>query len=52
MVKKYYFYAKNDWHQEPISTTVISGRLNAAKYFAANKELTLKQFLELYSVSR
>ena len=52
MAKKYYFYAKNDWHQEPISTTFISGRLNAAKYFAERKNLPLKSFLELYSVSR
>jgi len=52
MVKKYYFYSKNDGQQEPISTTVISGRLNAAKYFAGRKNLPLKSFLELYSVSR
>jgi len=52
MPKKYYFYAKNDWHQEPISRTLSSGRLEAAKYFAKRKNLTLKDFLNIYSVSR
>lgn len=52
MAKKYYFYSKNDWHQEPISKTLATDRLAAAKYFAANKGLTLKQFLEIYSISR
>jgi hypothetical protein len=52
MPKKYYFYAKNDWQQEPISRTVAPGRLSAAKYFAGRKNLTLKDFLNIYSVSR
>ena len=52
MPKKYYFYAKNNWEQEPISTTLASSRLSAAKFFAARKNLTLKSFLSIYSVSR
>lgn len=52
MPKNYYFYSKNDLHQEPIAKTLASNRLAAAKYFAANKGLPLKQFLEIYSVSR
>lgn len=52
MPKNYYFYSKNDWHQEPIAKTLASSRLTAAKYFAANKSLPLKTFLEIYSISR
>lgn len=52
MPKQYYFYAINDWHQEPISKTLASSRLSAAKYFAARKNLPLKQFLKIYSISR
>lgn len=51
-MKKYYFYAKNDWQQEPISSTHTNSRLTAAKVFAAIKKLPLKRFLELYSVSK
>lgn len=52
MPKTYYFYARNDWHQEPIAKTIATDRLAAAKYFAARKQLTLKQFLQIYSISR
>jgi len=52
MAKRYYFYSKNDWHQEPIAKTIATDRLAAAKYFAAQKDLPLKQFLLVYSISR
>lgn len=52
MIKNYYFYSKIDSQQEPVLKTRASGRLAAAKYFAATKGLTLKQFLNIYSVSR
>jgi len=52
MPKRYYFYAKNDWQQEPISYTLSPNRLLAAKFFASRKNLTLKSFLNIYSVSR
>ena len=52
MPKKYYFYSKNDWQQEPISKTIATDRLAAAKYFAKVKRLSLKDFLSLFSVSR
>jgi hypothetical protein len=52
MAKKYYFYAKNDWQQEPISSTYTDSRLTAAKVFAAIKKLSLKKFLSIYSVSK
>jgi hypothetical protein len=52
MPKKYYFYVKNDKEQEPISKTIASNRLAAARYFAAMKSLPLKSFLNIYSISR
>lgn len=52
MAKRYYFYSKNDWQQEPIAKTIATDRLAAAKYFAAQKDLTLKKFLSVYSISR
>lgn len=52
MPKKYYFYAKNDINQESISRVLATNRLSAAKYFAARKKLSLKSFLNIYSISR
>ena len=52
MPRKYYFYSKLDSTQEPISKTVASSRLKAAKYFAARKRLPLKKFLSIYSISK
>ena len=39
MPKKYSFYSRNDQSQESISKTLASGRLAAAKYFAARNHL-------------
>jgi len=44
------FYNKNDKNQETIGRTVSSSRLNAAKYFAARKQLPLKEFLKIFGV--
>ena len=52
MIKHYYFYSKKDGNKEPIAKTPATDRLAAAKYFAAQKELSIKQFLQIYSVSR
>ena len=52
MPRKYYFYSKLDSTQEPISKTLASSRLGAAKYFASRKRLPLKSFLKIYSISR
>lgn len=51
-MKKYTFYSRSDNSKETISTTIAMSRLSAAKYFAAIKRFSLKQFLELYSVSK
>jgi len=52
MPKKYYFYDKNSFDQEPIAVVLTSSRLKAAKYFANGKKLPLKSFLKIYSISR
>lgn len=52
MPKNYYFYSKKDWNKEPISKTIATDRLAAAKYFSSVKGLKLKQFLQIYSISR
>lgn len=47
------FYHKLDKSKEPIGRTTLHGsRLNAAKYFAAIKNLDLKDFLRLFTVEK
>jgi hypothetical protein len=49
----YYFYFKNDVKKEKINSTHdFSSRLGAAKYFAAVKNMKLKEFLSIFSVSK
>lgn len=49
----YYFYSKNDKSKEPIkSTSKINSRLEAARYFAELKNMPLRTFLSVFSVSR
>jgi len=50
---KYFFYSKNDKKKEPIKTFYnIGSRLEAAKYFAELKKLSLKDFLKVFSISK
>lgn len=51
-MKKYYFYARNDKHQEAITKAVSISRYKVAQQFAQTKNLTLKSFLLVYAVSR
>lgn len=44
------YYSRNDKTEEIINRTVNFSRLQAAKYFAARKQLDLKTFLKLYAV--
>ena len=44
------YYSRTDKTEEIVSKTVGFSRLQAAKYFAARKQLDLKTFLTLYSV--
>ena len=49
---RYSFYSRNDSTQEPINTIISTSRLSAAKRFAKTKQLDLKTFLSLFSVSK
>ena len=44
------YYSRNDKTEEIITRKVGFSRLEAAKYFAARKQLDLKTFLKLYAV--
>jgi hypothetical protein len=44
------FYNRNDQMEELISKTVSTSRLEAAKKFAARKQLPLKEFLKIFGV--
>jgi hypothetical protein len=50
--KRYYFYSKSDTSKEPIAHCSEPGRLKAACYFAQIKQMTLKQFLSVFAISR
>jgi hypothetical protein len=48
-----YFYSKNDKSKEPIKKTFLTtSRLNAAKYFAEIKQMKLKDFLKIFTISK
>lgn len=48
-----YFYNRNDSKHEPImKINFTKSRLNAAKYFAEVKKMSLKTFLKLFGVSK
>ena len=49
---KYYFYARNDSTKEPISSVITYGRLKAAKHFSKGKNMELKSFLKIFTVSK
>lgn len=51
-MKRYYFFSKQDVNRELIGCVDTSSRIKAAKRFASTKQLTLKQFLSIYSVTR
>ena len=45
------FYSRNDKDQEKIGRVVTTSRLQAAKLFAERKQLPLKEFLKVFSVT-
>ena len=49
---KYYFYARNDATKEPVSSVITFNRLEAAKYFSKGKNMKLKSFLKIFTVSK
>ena len=49
----FYFYYRNDKNQEPIKRVYfVTSRLNAAKYFAEIKQMSLKTFLSVFAISK
>jgi hypothetical protein len=44
------YYARTDAKKETICRAITLSRLQAAKYFAARKNLDLKSFLKIYAV--
>lgn len=44
------YYSRIDKDEEIVSRTINLSRLQAAKYFAARKQLDLKTFLKIYAV--
>lgn len=49
---KYYFYSRIDQNQEAIHSIRAFSRMQAAKYFASQKQLPLKDFLKIFAVSK
>ena len=48
-----YFYSKNDPNKEPIGRFDNGeSRLLAAQYFANRKRMSLKNFLNIFSISK
>jgi len=52
MNMKYFYYIKNDPNKEPIGCVFFLTRLNAAIHFANKKQLELKDFLNIFQVSK
>lgn len=51
-MKRFSFYVRTDSNQEAVGTTMAASRLAAAKYFAKQKQLDLKSFLRIFSISK
>jgi|TARA_R110000803_G_scaffold34538_1_gene75336 hypothetical protein len=51
-MSKYFFYSNQDKTKEPIAYTISATPQLAAKNFAETKQLDLKVFLSLFSVSQ
>lgn len=51
-MRKYFFYSKNDPNKEPISSTMSTSRLKAAKYFSIIKDMSLKKFLSIFTINK
>jgi hypothetical protein len=49
---KYNFYYRNDEDKEPVSWVNTPNRLKAAILFAKRKQMNLKQFLSIFTVSK
>lgn len=52
ITKKYSFFYRNQYTGEVIDCVEAVSRLAAAKFFAARKKLTLKEFLKIFTISK
>jgi len=52
MSRKYSFCYRNQYTGEVIDSVDAVSRLAAAKFFAARKQLTLKEFLKIFTISK
>jgi len=46
------YYSKRDIDKEPLGKYYGTSRLKAAQWFANRKRLTLKQFLNIYKITK
>jgi hypothetical protein len=51
-MRMYSFYSKRDDKKEKLGTIPHVSRLQAAKFFAERKQLSLKSFLNIYTISK
>lgn len=51
-MKIYSYFSKNDKNKEPVSKGLFLNRITAAKWFSKRKCLKLKEFLQIFSISR
>jgi hypothetical protein len=51
-MKKYEFYSRRDSQNEAYGSARSFSRLSAARVFADKKNLSLKEFLSIYKVSK
>ena len=47
-----YYYIKGDPNQEKLGKLLTSSRLEAAKHFATQKQLSLKTFLSIWAINK
>ena len=47
-----YYYIKGDPNQENLGKLSTSSRLEAAKHFATQKQLSLKTFLSIWTINK
>ena len=46
------YYSRVDSNKEPLGKLLTNSRYTAAKFFAARKSLTLREFLTIYTVPK
>lgn len=52
LVMYYFYYIKKDETKESLGKVISTSRLKAANLFANRKQLTLRDFLKLFSIEK